>query len=160
VLAYDVPEQNPDTNKFQTRRINKPGPTGLITTSTRSLQQQLGTRVLELHVPDDAAQTERIIAAQAHSVDGSQRQPFDPAVLIAFQRYLAATGPYRVVVPFSRALGTLVPFVAVRMRRDFPQLLTCYPLDRRAASAPAGFARQTAPSFASLEDLCPRPVTC
>jgi hypothetical protein len=125
VLAYDVPEQNPETNKFETRRINKPGPTGLMTTSTRSLQHQLGTRVLEVHLHDDAAQTGRVMAAQASSVDGTPRSPFDASVAIAFQRWLAATGPHRVVVPFAPALATLVPTVAVRMRRDFSQLLAC-----------------------------------
>lgn len=125
VFAYDVPEQNPETKKFETRRINKPGPTGLITTSTRSLQHQLGTRVLEEHLHDDQEQTGKIIDVQAAECDGTHREPFDPAPLIECQRWLAATGSHRAVVPFARALGKLVPTVAVRMRRDFPQLLSC-----------------------------------
>ena len=34
MLAYDVSEQDPLTNRWQTRRIQRPGPTALITTST------------------------------------------------------------------------------------------------------------------------------
>ena len=125
VFAYDVPEQNPETNKFETRRISKPGPTGLITTSTKSLQNQLGTRVLEVHLHDDPAQTARIIAVQAAECDGTAREVFDLAPFIEFQQWLTATAPHRVIVPFAPALGSLVPTVAVRMRRDFPQLLSC-----------------------------------
>ena len=37
-LAYDVVEKDPRTGKHQTRHIVKPGPTGLVTTSTKSLR--------------------------------------------------------------------------------------------------------------------------
>lgn len=125
VLAYDTVEQNPETNKFETRRISKPGPTGLVTTSTRSLQYQLGTRVLELPVRDDQDQTRLILLAQAAVCDGSSRAAFNAAPLVAFQEWLAASGPHRVQVPFASALPELVSTVSVRMRRDFPQLLSC-----------------------------------
>lgn len=68
-LAYDVVERNPKTGTHQTRRIHNLGPTGLITTSTRSLQHQLGTRMLEISISDDVAQTRQVMRAQAAAVD-------------------------------------------------------------------------------------------
>jgi hypothetical protein len=43
---------------------------------------------------------------------------------VALQRWLELAGERRVVIPFANALADLVPAGAVRMRRDFPQLLT------------------------------------
>lgn len=125
ILVYDVTEQNPTTNRFETRRIEKPGPTGLITTSTKTLAHQLNTRILEVAVPDDEAQTRLIMRAQARRVSDEPITVVETEPWITFQRWLMATGPHRVVVPFADALATLVPAKAVRMRRDFPQLLTC-----------------------------------
>ena len=61
VLAYDVVEQNPDTKQFETRHIEKPGPTGLMTTSIKSLQAQLGTRVLEVPIKDSSDLTRAVV---------------------------------------------------------------------------------------------------
>jgi hypothetical protein len=88
VLAYDVVEPDPTTKQFTVRRIEKPGPTGLITTSTKSLQHQLGTRVLEVPLRDDAEQTRQIMAAQARTAAGTTTT-FNPDVWIAVQRSLA-----------------------------------------------------------------------
>ena len=68
MLAYDVVEQNPSTNKWETRDIVKPGPTVLMTTSTRSLAHQLGTRVLERSISDSQDQTRAVTLAHATQV--------------------------------------------------------------------------------------------
>ncbi len=125
MLAYDVVEKNRLTGGFEVRRIRKPGPTGLITTSTRSLGAQMGTRTLEVPVADDDQQTREVLRAQARNVLPEPSQPPDLAPFIALQRWLALAGKRRVAVPFARALAELVPVKAVRMRRDFRQLLTC-----------------------------------
>ena len=44
---------------------------------------------------------------------------------MALQRWLGFAGARRVIVPFPEAPAELVPAAAVRMRRDFRQLLTC-----------------------------------
>ena len=125
VLAYDVPEQDPKTKRFVTRRIEKPGPTGLITTSTRSLQHQLGTRVLEVHLKDDPEQTRAVMGIQASLATGELSPAPTAEDLIQLQRWLETAGDKRVIVPFAPPLGELVPARQVRMRRDFPQLLSC-----------------------------------
>jgi len=124
-LAYDVVEKNPQTDRFETRHIDKPGPTGLITTSTKSLGAQMGTRVLEVALADDPDQTRQVMRAHARAVmDNGASQP-DLGPFLAMQRWLEVSGASHVTVPFAAVLADLVPPAAVRMRRDFRQLLTC-----------------------------------
>jgi hypothetical protein len=125
VLAYDVVEKDPRTGKYQTRHIVKPGPTGLITTSTKSLAHQLDTRVFEVPISDDAKLTREIIKSQARRAEGKAPKPPDLSPYHTLQRYLAAQGALGVIVPYAEVLAELVPVQAVRMRRDFDQLLTC-----------------------------------
>jgi hypothetical protein len=123
-LIYDVVEKNAKTGRHETRRIDKPGPTGLITTGTKSLTTQMSTRALEVPLRDDANQTRGIMHAHAHAVNDTPRTPPDHAPFLALQQWLAAAGERRVTVPFSAVLADLLPADAVRMRRDFRQLLT------------------------------------
>ena len=126
VLAYDVVESNPETKQFETRRIEKPGPTGLITTSTKSLRTQLGTRVLEVPIKDSPDQTRAVVLAQgATAAAGPTSAEPDFSLLIGVQHWLEQVGERRIVVPFAPALAELVPVDAVRMRRDFQQLVSC-----------------------------------
>lgn len=124
VLRYDVVERDERTGKFTTRHIVKPGPTSLITTSTRSLAHQLGTRMLEVPVPDTEAQTRDVMRAHARRVNGNGAESPDLAPFVAMQRWLALAGEHRVVVPFADVLLDMVPAAQVRMRRDAAQLLT------------------------------------
>ena len=125
VLAYDVVEQNPDTKQFETRHIEKPGPTGLMTTSTKSLQTQLGTRVLEVPIKDSADQTRAVVLVQASTAAGAEAEDQDVSLLIGVQLWLERVGERRIVVPFAPVLAQMVPVAAVRMRRDFQQLISC-----------------------------------
>src|SRR5262249_26112360 len=61
----------------------------------------------------------------ARRAAGKAPKPPDLAPYHALQRYLAAQGELRVIVPYADVLAELVPVQAVRMRRDFDQLLTC-----------------------------------
>ena len=124
-MAYDVVEKNANTGRFETRRIVKAGPTGLLTTSTKSLGTQMGTRVLEIPIPDDPQQTRDVLKAHARSVSCSNHAEVDIAPYLALQRWLAAQGEQQVMIPFAEVLAEVVPAQAVRMRRDFRQLLTC-----------------------------------
>jgi hypothetical protein len=56
--------------------------------------------------------------AIAHPAD----QDFDASPWIALQHWLAY-GEHRVVIPYAAALAEQIPPVAVRLRRDFGQLL-------------------------------------
>ncbi len=123
VMCYDVVEKDPSTGQFKTRRIEKPGPTGLITTSTRRLGEQMGTRLLSVSVDDTPGQTRAVLLSHAASVNGA-KPACDLSSLIDLQRWLQISGDHTVTIPFARALATAVPDRIVRMRRDFRQLLT------------------------------------
>jgi len=122
-LVYETVEKNRE-GQHETRRIVKAGPTGLITTSTKSLGLQMSTRTLEIHLADDAEQTRAIMRAQAKRANPNNDAEVDLQPYLALQQWLERFGERRVAVPFAGALADLVPSDAVRMRRDFKQLLT------------------------------------
>jgi MarR family protein len=81
--------------------------------------------VLEVPVRDDEAQTRAVMKAHARTVAPGKASPPDLAPFLALQRWLALQGTQRVMIPFAEILSDLLPAKAVRMRRDFRQLLTC-----------------------------------
>jgi len=121
-MAYEVVEKGP-SGRFEARRITKPGPTGLITTSIKPLGAQANTRTLTVSVPDSAEQTRQILHAHAdrfeEKITSGELCPWR-----AFQKWLGLAGEWWVTIPFAHELADKVPSNAVRMRRDFAQLLT------------------------------------
>jgi hypothetical protein len=119
VLLYELVEKT----KFgiRARLIDKPGPTGLITTTTApKLHPENETRLLSLGVIDTPDQTRAVMQALAAD---------DAASTINYSQWHAlqtwlATGERQVAVPFARKLADRIPPVAVRLRRDFKLLLT------------------------------------
>ena len=122
-MIYEVTIRDAETGDFTTRKIDKQGPTGLMTTWTRTLTPEYDTRLLTVGVADTPQQTSAILEAHAASVNGS-RPSVDTGALIALQRWLELAGERRVAVPFGDALAKAVPKDQIRMRRDFRQLLT------------------------------------
>jgi len=124
-MTYEVVEKNPETGQFETRLITKKGPTGLITTGVRPVDRQMATRVLRVTLSDSPDQTRAIMRSQAaaasHEMVAVSQQELEP--FRDFQLWLAANKA-DVIIPFARVLDDLVPAAAVRMRRDFKQLLT------------------------------------
>lgn len=123
-MRYDVVERDERTGAHATRHIVKPGPTGLITTSTRALSPQLDTRSLTISVPDTPAYTRAVLEAIAARADGTAPAMFDCTPFQAAQRWLELAGVRDVVIPFARRLMIAVPDAGVRMRRDGDQLMT------------------------------------
>lgn len=83
-LHYEVTIRDPDTGDYTVREVNKPGPTVLITTSTRSLGAQLMTRLFTLEIGDSKEQIGAALETQAAlEIEGSK--PLDGA-LVAFQQ--------------------------------------------------------------------------
>jgi hypothetical protein len=121
-LEYEVTEQAPD-GEFGTRRITKPGPSGLITTSVKGIEEELNTRLLTLTVPDDEAATRDILATTGKRAAGEGDAAPDLRVWLESQRWLAEVGTHEVVIPFAKDLSALYPTKLIRARRDFPQLL-------------------------------------
>jgi hypothetical protein len=123
-VVYEVAPQA-GSGEHNSRRIEKDGPTGLITTKTKSLPPQMGTRTLEIFLQDDPDQTRAVMVAQARKVQGDvSATPVDVSPYMAAQRWLEVAGTRQVVIPFAEMLAHIVPADHIRMRRDFRQLLT------------------------------------
>ena len=112
------------TIEFKVRRIDRPGPTVLITSGIHRFPEQLDSRVFTLEMPDDVDQIAAALEAQA-SLEVKPAIPPGSA-LVAFQGYLQARAPWDVRVPFApdlaRELRKNVP--ALRILRDFTRLIS------------------------------------
>ena len=118
-LIYGTVTKN-DEGEIEGRRIEKPGPTGVILTTTQiKLHPENETRLFSVPVDDTAEQTQRVLFSIA---DGSSDDGDDLAEWHSLQDWIAL-GESRVVVPFARTLAGLIDPVAVRLRRDFGALL-------------------------------------
>ena len=112
---------NATAKGIQPMLIHRPGPTGLITTTTAvALHQENETRLISIPVTDSPEQTKAIMRAAA----SGPRAPLDLTPWLALQARMAELAKSDVVVPFSLELAEAIPPVAVRLRRDFPTLLT------------------------------------
>ena len=117
-VVYEVVEKTGEG--LRPRRIEKEGPTGLITTTTEPrLHPENETRLLSLGVIDTRDQTKAVMASVA--VGAPNAVDYVPWHLL--QAELARESA-QVAVPFAAALAELIPPVAVRLRRDFRLLLT------------------------------------
>lgn len=118
-LIYGTVEKG-DDGHMQPRRIERDGPTGVIITTTAvRLHPENETRLLSVPVDDTQAQTRRVMASLA-CVGG--RAAVDFGQWHALAKWLES-GERRVFIPFAEQLARLIPPVAVRLRRDFGQLL-------------------------------------
>jgi hypothetical protein len=116
-IVYLTNESTPEG--VVSRKIEKEGPTGLITTTTLpSLHPENETRLMSLGVVDTQEQTQAVMDALAADAG----VVIDYAPWQAFQNWLAQ-GECRVVVPYAPVLAKLVPPIAVRLRRDFRTLM-------------------------------------
>ena len=117
-LRYETVEKTKDG--LVPKVIEREGPTGLLVTTTAlRLHPENETRMLSLTITDTREQTAHIFQALA----GDGGDDGDLMQWQALQTWLA-TGSAAVVVPFARELASLVPPVAVRLRRDFKTVLT------------------------------------
>lgn len=123
-VAYETVEKI--KGRLTPRRIEKEGPTGFITTTTRAgLHPENETRLLSLEVDDTPEQTKEVLKAHAEGEEAHPRKTDtdDLAPFKAMQRILELERP-QAVVPFAKALAQGCDPTAVRLRRDFKAVLT------------------------------------
>ena len=123
-LHYVVTVRDPVSGDYIVREVDKPGPTTLITTSTRSLGDQLMSRLFSLQIADTKEQIGAALTTQAVLETDGIIEP--DAGLVVFQSYLQLTAPARVVVPFARELAAAMGKMAraPRILRDFARLMS------------------------------------
>jgi hypothetical protein len=117
-IRYEVVEKTSEGMK--PRLIEREGPTGLLVTTTAPrLHPENETRLLSLTVTDTQDQTRSVLAALAgeNHAAGPDLEGWR-----ALQGWLE-TQDNRVTVPYATRLASLVPPIAVRLRRDFGALL-------------------------------------
>ncbi len=120
-LVYEFVEKTKDG--LRNRRIEREGPSGLLVTTTAiRLHPENETRMLSLTVTDTPEQTQAVLAALAQDDDGAVGD-IDMTPWHALQTWIKG-GEHGVVIPYAAVLASLVPPVAVRLRRDFKAVLT------------------------------------
>ena len=82
----------------------------------------------------------------------------DVEPFLGLQRWLTAAGIRQVAIPFAEVLADYVPATAVRMRRDFRQLLTtiqalAFLHQRQRNRTPEGWVEATLEDYAMARDL-------
>lgn len=114
-VRYETVEKTKEG--MRARLIERPGPTGLIVTTTRTrLHPENETRVLSMTVKDTPEQTREVMRAIAEE----DEPDLDLEPWHALQVWLE---PRRVTIPYGKQLAELIPAVAVRLRRDFGSVL-------------------------------------
>lgn len=123
-LKYEVAIKG-ENGDYVVRKIEKEGPTVLITTATKRLGYQLDTRLFTLEMPDDQNQIRDALMTQARlELSGNKEEPDES--LLAYQSLLQALVPWDVTVPFAEGLAKAIGKspLASRITRDFARLIS------------------------------------
>ena len=116
-IRYETVEKT--ANGLEPRLIERPGPTGLVVTTTRvQLHPENETRLFSLTVTDTPEQTRAIFQALA----AEDAPAADLTPWLQLQAWLEGSDN-RVTIPYATALADAMPPLAVRLRRDFGALL-------------------------------------
>ena len=119
-LIFEVTEKDPNTQKSITRRIEKNGPTGVITTTTLSrLHPENETRLLTLAI-DESEQQTRLIKEYTAAQFEDEKPELNFGLWVNAQRVLE---PVEVKIPYARYLLERLPDKPLRIRRDCQKLL-------------------------------------
>jgi len=123
-LHYEVTIRDKESGIYTTKKINRDGPTVLITTSTRALGDQLMTRFFTLEISDSREQISAALETQAELE--TRGIPCPDAGLVSFQSYLQLKAPIKVIVPYAMELGRAMAKMASapRVHRDFARLIS------------------------------------
>lgn len=109
---------------MQDRVLEKEGPTGFITTTTKiNLHPENETRLLSIDVNDSPDQTKNIMRRLATNSMGKKPLSEVPERFIAFQLWLERLGTKEVTIPYAEILAESTNSTAIRMRRDFSLLI-------------------------------------
>lgn len=114
-----------DTGKRKVETIEREGPTGLISTTTRlRLYSEDESRLLSVTIADTPEQrrdVRRVWALKAAGIETETREP-DYASWHAYGKALEE-GEHRVVIPYALDLDALIPNLATRFNRDWIQII-------------------------------------
>ncbi len=123
-IVYEPTIPAEDGN-FTTKKIEKEGPTGFITTTTRiSLHKENETRYLPFTTTDTNEQTSDVCVEIAKKErDGIEKKNYDYSVWQAYQSWLSLK-TNKVKIPYAVILAKSVDTRAVRTRRDVGKMFS------------------------------------
>jgi hypothetical protein len=99
--------------------IHRPGPTGLLTSTTRiSLHPENETRLFSVAVTDSQDSQRAVFARWGAEAAGDEAEAVDSTCWHALGSWLEV-GERRVVIPYAKRLAELLPAHALRMQRDW-----------------------------------------
>ncbi len=161
--SYKIPIKDRETGKWTIHEIVKEGPAVLIVPTVNRLgktREQLDSRLFALDIPEDPEQQDAAMRAQ-DKLEVDETIPEVNPALLAFQSYLQAIAPVRVVVPYIRALSDLMRRGRIdsRLLRDRARLLslikavTIIRHAKRALDKPNGRFVATLEDYATVADL-------
>ena len=121
-LVFEVAEKNAETNRWETRRVEKEGPTNFIfTTTSPELYPENETRHWSLLMDESPRQT---LAAKLESAKRYHRENGSTEEELAIWRQVQMElKPLKVHIPYAPWLAEHTPNRPLRMRRDFNRLL-------------------------------------
>jgi DNA polymerase-1 len=123
VIKYWTVEKGAD-GEMHTREIVKQGPTGFISTTTRStLNEENETRQWDLWIDESPRQTKSVASMVAQGFNSVGASP-DLSPWQAAQEWLGLVGATTANIGFSHWLAARMPDRPLRIRRDFGRLLT------------------------------------
>lgn len=121
-IRYETVEKTAEGLK--PKLIERDGPTGLIVTTTRaSLHPENETRMLSVTVRDDREQTRGVLHSLADRTNGRGPLTVDLSPWHGLQTWLELAGSRKVSIPYAHDLAEKADPRAVRLRRDFGQVL-------------------------------------
>jgi biotin operon repressor len=118
-FVYETVIKGPE-DEFIVQHIEKEGPTGLILCTTKPIEEQLSNRMEPIETDSSPEQTQKILNQIARNADEGQTE-VDLAPCQALSQVLG--DPVDVQVPFAQLLPEHISATALRLRRDFSQLL-------------------------------------
>ena len=81
------------------KTIEKEGPTGFLTSSTKPLPPQLGTRVIEVSIEESTDLTRKVISAAFAAASAPDKPNFDTKPFKAFHRMIQEYGQKEAILP-------------------------------------------------------------
>jgi hypothetical protein len=122
-LSFFVVERDPETGNFVTKQIHKPGPTVLLTTTTKAIKGQLGTRLWEMALAESDEQITKALKVQA--ARELYRESYTPVQLIEYQGHLQDLAPWDVIIPYADELVDSLTYKGMdtRIQRDYQRIL-------------------------------------
>lgn len=122
-LIYEYAKGNPQTG-FSHERVEKEGPTNVIFTTTKTkVHPENETRCLSVTTDDSPEQTKAILRQLASGGNSDSASLYALEPWHELQRWLQFEAVRNVRIPYAETLAELIPPVAVRLRRDFSQIL-------------------------------------